>query len=244
MAAIQFTADDRDERGFIKAPAEPRSLAELLPQIAPDADPTIRRQPPTRFELVSAAVVVPLLLIALLYLSSARYAAPAVAPIPTVAPSAPTAAPLPAAPPVAMLPAYAAPDGTQLGQSEATRAITPLAHYGSAWIQADVAGSGLIWLRAADFPALLIVGPDLAPRPTVAVAPYAPPAVQGLGDGGWGLGATPEQTPTPSAPAPTWDAPAFQRLLDATATAIYTTAYAIETETGQQAVVVPATPSR
>jgi hypothetical protein len=61
--------------------------------------------------------------------------------------------------------AYAAPDGVLLGQIEETRQITPVAHYGSDWIQADVAGSGLVWLRASDVPHLALTGPDLAPQP-------------------------------------------------------------------------------
>lgn len=65
----------------------------------------------------------------------------------------------------AMINAYAAPDGALLGQIEETRQINPVAHYGSGWIQAEVAGSGLVWLRASDFPTLAIVGPDLAPQP-------------------------------------------------------------------------------
>jgi hypothetical protein len=74
-----------------------------------------------------------------------------------------------------MLPAYSAPD-VPLGPIEATRAMTPTAHYGQDWIQAVVTGSGRIWLRAADWPTLAIVGPDLAPRAAPA-APAAAPAV-------------------------------------------------------------------
>jgi hypothetical protein len=100
---------------------------------------------------------------------AASTAAPILAAPPT------TQQPSPTAPPAVLLPAFAAPDGMQLGQIEATRAITPTAHYGDGWIQADVAGSGLVWLRAADFPALAITGPDLAPRPTATARPYVPP---------------------------------------------------------------------
>lgn len=174
MTSIQFTEADRDERGFVKAP-EPRRLSDLLPQTAP---PAPARQPLTRQELISAALVVPLLIGLLLYLSSGRTAAPAIpAPVPTAAPTVPTAASLPTAPPVAMLPAFAAPDGAQLGPIEATREMIPIAHYGADWIQAQVAGSGLVWLRASDVPALAIVGTDLAPHRPVA-APRAPVAVE------------------------------------------------------------------
>jgi hypothetical protein len=61
--------------------------------------------------------------------------------------------------------AYAAPDGVLLGQVEETRQIVPVAHSGSDWVQADVSGSGLVWLRASDVPHLAIIGPDLAPQP-------------------------------------------------------------------------------
>lgn len=61
--------------------------------------------------------------------------------------------------------AYASPDGVLLGQIEEDREIVPVAHYGDAWVQADVAGSGLVWLRASDVPHLALTGPDLAPAP-------------------------------------------------------------------------------
>lgn len=80
--------------------------------------------------------------------------------------AAPTAAPAPTSEPAALprtIGAYAAPDGLLLGQIEETRQIIPVAHYGSGWIQADVSGSGIVWLRASDVPELALVGPDLAP---------------------------------------------------------------------------------
>lgn len=170
MASIQFTEADRDERGFVKVPppAEPRLLADLLPSAASAKAPA--HPPLSRQELISALVIVPLLLGALLYVSSGRTSAPG-AIMPTPAPAAPTSAPAPTAPPVTMLPAYGAPFESSFAQIEATRAITPTAHYGDGWIQADVQGSGLIWLRASDFPALAIVGPDHAPRPAAEIAP-------------------------------------------------------------------------
>lgn len=98
----------------------------------------------------------------------------------TPAPTAPTALPAfapapPAMPtPEATIPAYAAPDGVVLGQIELSRAMEPVAHYGNAWIQANVADSGLVWLRAADLPGVTLTGPDLAPRPAPPVARPAP----------------------------------------------------------------------
>ncbi len=77
------------------------------------------------------------------------------APAPTDPPSAPT------------ISAYAAPDGALLGQIAADRVITPVAHYGSAWL-AYQDGAGLVWVRASDRPDLALIGPDLAP---VAAAP-------------------------------------------------------------------------
>ncbi len=172
MASIQFTEADRDEHGFVKAPAADRSLVDLLPPTTDDRRPTTKVML-TRQDVISMAIVVPLLIVALLYISNSPSAPAIPAPVATAVGTVPTAAPLPTAPPVAMLPAFAAPSGAQLGQIEDTRQITPTAHFGADWIQADVAGSGLIWLRAADFPALAVVGPDLAPK--AAVAPAAPP---------------------------------------------------------------------
>lgn len=96
--------------------------------------------------------------------------------------------------------AYAAPGGPLLGPIEITRQITPIAHYGADWVQADVAGSGRVWLRWRDMPSLAITGPDLAP---VASAPQT------------GRGLTlavdtpepaPEATPEPAPAIPTADA--------------------------------------
>lgn len=80
--------------------------------------------------------------------------------------AASTAAPAPlSATPAAIrtIGAYAAPDGLLLGQIDETREITPVAHYGAGWVQADVSGSGLVWLRVSDVPDLALTGPDLAP---------------------------------------------------------------------------------
>lgn len=198
MATIRFTEEDRDEHGFVKvAPPqqhqEPRSLADLLPQPAAAPDQTIRRSPPTKGEIASM-IGMGLLLIALLgYLYVSRASAPAVSlrspatapatPAATVQPSGDgtvTPSPILAATPAVtgrLLIAFAAPDGQPLGAIEATRAITPTAHYGDGWIQADVQGSGLVWLRASDSPDLAIVGPDLAPRQS-APAPAAAPAAR------------------------------------------------------------------
>lgn len=82
---------------------------------------------------------------------------------PSQAAQEPTSAPIAQNPSTDMVNAYAAPDGALLGPIETTRQITPVAHYGSGWIQADVEGSGRVWLRAADVPGVALIGPDLAP---------------------------------------------------------------------------------
>jgi hypothetical protein len=183
MATLRFTDDDRDENGFVKvpAPAEPRSLADLLPtpqSIQADA----RAKPKARHLMIVGPLAV--LAIVLAVWSDSSGDRPAIAP-PRPAPAAQptgeatvTPSPIPAAIPAAagrLLIAFAAPDGQPLGAIESTRAITPTAHYGDGWIQADVEGSGLVWLRASDAPELAIVGPDLAPRPTATARPYVRP---------------------------------------------------------------------
>jgi len=191
MASIQFTEADRDEHGRIKvARDEPRSLADLLPkpsEIRADAA-RIVRQPPTRAEwaaLIAVALIAAWIAIYAWSMPGAPTAReqPRATIMPTLLPS-----PLPVTPPAVagrLLIAFAAPDGLPLGAIESTRAMTPTAHYGSDWIQADVAGSGRIWLRASDMGDLPIVGPDLAPRlssPAPAreavIAPAAPPTAE------------------------------------------------------------------
>ena len=96
--------------------------------------------------------------------------------------AAPTAAPAPTSAPTALIAtinAYAAPDGLLLGPIELDRAIVPVAHYGSGWVQANVAGSGLVWLRAGDVPDVALEGPDLAPvaaQPQNTINRWTPPA--------------------------------------------------------------------
>lgn len=178
MTSIQFTESDRDDRGFVKAPA--RSLADLLPaQPTPAQQPT--KKPITRQELISAGIVALLILMALLYISSGQpeKRAPALPQATAMIAAAPVAHPTPQATiaPIAMRDAFAAPDGMRLGAIEATRAITPVAHFGADWIQADVSGSGRIWLRKRDWPALAITGADLEPAPAYAAASDSAAAV-------------------------------------------------------------------
>jgi hypothetical protein len=184
MTSIQFTDADRDDRGFVKV-SEPRNLADLLPAVAAPADQTIRRSPATRAEWASM-IVMGLLFVGLfawlIFSGDVPRAAPPQSPAARHASGDSAAKPSPipatAAPAAArVLIAFAAPDGIVLGAIESTRAITPTAHYGDSWIQADVQGSGLVWLRAIDAPDLAVTGPDLAPRrPAAAPQAPAPPA--------------------------------------------------------------------
>jgi hypothetical protein len=186
MASIQFTDADRDDQGFVKVPArnpEPRSLADLLPAVAAPPDQTIKRSPATKTELASM-IVMGLLFVGLFAWLWRSGDVPRPAPQPRPAATqasgegAAKPSPIPATPFAAagrLLIAFASPDGVILGAIESTRAITPTAHYGDTWIQADVQGSGLVWLRASDAPDLAVTGPNLAPRRPVA-APLIPAA--------------------------------------------------------------------
>lgn len=76
--------------------------------------------------------------------------------------------------------AYDAPDGQALGAIEAGRTYQVLASYGASWLQADVTGSGVVWLRAADLlgapGGLVDLQPTPAPRIVVVSAPVPAPA--------------------------------------------------------------------
>ena len=105
------------------------------------------------------------------------------------------ASPLPVQPPTAVPPiqvaavlpgtlaravvAYDAPNGNVLGAIDAGRAYQVLARYGADWLQADVVGSGVVWLRSADvldLPAgLADVQPPPAPQVVYVSVPQAPP---------------------------------------------------------------------
>lgn len=165
------------------ADAQPaRSLADLLPPpaAAPAAAPA-RPAATSRAQLAGGIVVGVIVLLAGLYVAqrapSVPAAPPAAASRPTAAQAAPSAAEAaPAAPaPAQTLPravvAYAAPDGAVLGSIEPGRAYTPTARLGDAWTRITAAGSGLVWVRAAELPADPAL-PDLAtPTP-----PPPPPA--------------------------------------------------------------------
>lgn len=143
-----------------RATTDDRRPTDDLPLVSP-----LRRHAPIALVLI-AVLMIGAASYQLAQLPSARPLA--ITPVSTAADAAALAVRLTDAPTAtpahAMIDAYAAPDGSLLGQIEETRQIIPVAHYGSSWIQADVSGSGLVWLRAVDAPDLALVGPDLAPR--------------------------------------------------------------------------------
>jgi hypothetical protein len=196
MATIRFTDADRDARGFIRLSPPPDATASAVetPALPPPLPmrrtapvPAARVPMPRGLVVLISGGLIGMLLIGLTihFGTVPQPIAPhaTAAPVETAAPSPSPVARRPSIAPVAMLAAYGAPNGVLLGQVESTRAITPTAHYGGDWIQADVAGSGLVWLRAGDAPDLAIVGPDLAPRPTAVfvlatATPEPPPCAE------------------------------------------------------------------
>jgi hypothetical protein len=123
-------------------------------------------------------------ILALTTLVGKLHTAPTIAAVPTPALPAPifiiaTSMPLPtaarapaavvaAAPPNTLrraVVAYDSPNGNSIGGIEPGRAYTVLARFGAEWLQADVTGSGVVWLKAdqvLDLPADLV---DLQPAP-------------------------------------------------------------------------------
>jgi hypothetical protein len=98
--------------------------------------------------------------------------------IATAAPATPVAQIASAGPNVTprALVAYDAPDGRALGAIEQGRTYQVLASYGTAWLQANVTGSGVVWFKAADLlgmPAGLV---DLQPTATAVVVVHEVPA--------------------------------------------------------------------
>jgi hypothetical protein len=72
--------------------------------------------------------------------------------------------------------AYDSPNGNALGAIEQGRAYAVLARYGADWLQADVRGSGVVWLQTADVFDLPSDLADLAPLPTpqIVTVPISP----------------------------------------------------------------------
>jgi hypothetical protein len=69
--------------------------------------------------------------------------------------------------------AYDSPNGNVIGAIEQGRAYQVLARFGGDWLQADVVGSGVVWLRSADVLDLPDGLVDLQPPPAPAVV-YVP----------------------------------------------------------------------
>jgi hypothetical protein len=158
---------------YTPRPKASQAVAAARRALGPAPDAPVVRGTPVRQYLpfgIGALVLIVLMIAAASWQLSRMPAKPlqlaptdaparALAAPPTTAP-APTSASTPAA---ATIGAYAAPDGLLLGQIEADRPITPVAHYGVGWI-AYQDGAGLVWVRAVDRPDLALAGPDLAPR--------------------------------------------------------------------------------
>lgn len=170
--------------GATPAPATPPSAAPARP-----APITAELPPYTMRHLFGAGVAVAIGLLALFAVARPLFnqaAQPAPAePLPPAV-SRITSAPAPTVLPPTAIPvnalqraivAYAAPGGVVIGPIEPGRAYTATARYGSAWVQLQVAGSGLIWTEAAIVGGDIAALPDLTP-PTAIPAPIWQPAPQ------------------------------------------------------------------
>ena len=67
--------------------------------------------------------------------------------------------------------AYDAPNGNVLGPIESDRAYTIVARYGSDWLQADMTGSGPVWIKSDELGTVTVTAnlPDLRPTPTAEI---------------------------------------------------------------------------
>jgi hypothetical protein len=181
-----------------------------VPQDATTRTSTAKPQAPQKPSWNALAMGVAVLSIGILVIvlsSGGREAPIASVRLPTALPATPQpqATTIPAPVPVAKLPAFAAPNGVRLGEIEVTRSMVPRAHYGSDWIQANVSGSGLVWLRAADWPALPLSGPNLAPPTPAPQIGRGPGIEQGSvnNSGHSGIVVEPTATVAPAAPTAT-----------------------------------------
>lgn len=137
--------------------------------------------------IIAGAVVLVLVLLAVVGVLErlAPRATTATATTPTTLPTAAaTALPRPTSAPAVShrlpraLVAYDAPDGNTLGAIEPGRVYTPTAQLNTEWIQLEVAGSGLIWVKATDLPEVQMTDlPTVTPeQPTARPATAAPAA--------------------------------------------------------------------
>lgn len=141
--------------------------------------------------VLASLIAVPLIAIILVSAAYRSATAPAVAVQPTpqlpiiiVATAQAQPVTTPAAVVAAVLPntlrravvAYDAPNGAALGAIEQGRAYAVLARWGADWLQADVVGSGVVWLLSADVLDLPADLADLQPPPAPAVVYVSAPA--------------------------------------------------------------------
>jgi hypothetical protein len=130
-----------------------------------------------RLQQTPAAAAVPTPALSIIVIATS----PAVI-VPTAAPQVQQIAVMPSNALRRAVVAYDAPAGNVLGAIEQGRAYSVLARYGADWLQADVDGSGVVWLRAdqvLDLPAdLADLQPTNAPqvieRPIYIAAQPAP----------------------------------------------------------------------
>lgn len=200
MASLQFTEADRDDRGFVKAPAtpaEPRSLADLLPKPAEIHADAARPVPQkmSRQEMAALAAVALMAAFIVVYAwatpnaptAPPRQLVTAVATAPAVVPTvAPTAAP------AALVGYFDYRDLASVAPITANQITRVVGTAGDGWRLVDI-GSARVWIAADQVPTGIPAAaplPDLAPRrPTP--APSAPaPAVQ--------PGAAPVVAPAPT----------------------------------------------
>lgn len=199
MASWNITDADRNPNGRVRAPGfdedtHGTAFAAALDQSLSEVGATSAAEPPAhapaapwtraQIALTIGSVVLVLASLAALFATARPDAAPHPLATPLLPGKSATVADLPVPAAGARLPraivAYAAPVGEPLGAIEAGRAYTATATYGAAWVRLDVAGSGLVWVRAGELPEVSRAGlADLAPPPTPVPPPpaSAPPAV-------------------------------------------------------------------
>lgn len=182
----KVTEADRDAADSIKvdgiAPAEPRSLADLLPKPAEIRADAARRQPWTRAKLATLAAVALMAAFVIIYAwATPRTPTPAPTPRATaVATFQPTAAPTvpPTAAPAALVGYFDYRDQASVAPITANQITRVVGTAGDGWRLVDV-GNARVWLPAEQVPTGIPAAdplPDLTPRRLVPIAPA--PVVQ------------------------------------------------------------------
>jgi hypothetical protein len=183
----KVTEADRDAAGSIKvdgvAPAEPRSLADLLPtpqSIKADAQRAAR--PMSKQEMAALSIVALMAAFVVVYIWRNAPAVPAPAPRTTAVATAPAvvATIAPTAPPAALVGYFDYRDPTSIAPITANQITRVVGTAGDGWRLVDV-GNARVWIPADQVPAGVAVDeplPDLAPRrPTERPAPAVRPVV-------------------------------------------------------------------